>query len=386
MTATSTNRAVESPPDAGGPEPTERRVAGLASRLMTAQALLIAVGAVVLVVTSVIVAPPLFSQHLARTGENSPSVTHHAEAAFASSFAISLAAALTVSLITAGLVSWFLVRRVADPVEQLADAAEAVAGGIYTVEVPQGAFSSELQRLSRSFTHMAGRLADTETTRSRLLADLAHEIRTPLATLEAYIDGLEDGVVVAEPTSYATMRAQVGRLRRLAIDLRETAAADEHALHLSFADIDLAATAAVAVAAADPRYQAKDVSLQLVCGDDPLPVHADEERLQQVLANLLDNALRHTPPGGSVRVSIDRDPGAVVIRVVDSGEGIPPALLPLVFDRFFRVDPARASTDGSGSGLGLTIARAIVNDHGGSLGVSSPGLGRGATFTVRLPA
>lgn len=364
-----------------------RRPARLAVRLMAAQALVIAVGAVTLLVTAVLVAPGLFRDHLARTGVDSPDVQHHAEQAFASSFAVAITVAAAGSLIAAGLVSWFLVRRVARPVEDLAAAAETVAGGTYTVQVPENAFSSELAQLSSSFAHMADRLAATEVTRTRLLADLAHELRTPLATLEAYIDGLEDGVVPTTADAYATMRAQVARLRRLSTDLREAAAADEHALHLVATDLDATEVTRAAVTAAAPRYVAKGVDLELAGAAADLRLHADPERLQQVLANLLDNALRHTPAGGYVRVTVARAPGPrVVIGVVDDGDGIPADQLAAVFDRFHRVDPARATSDGSGSGLGLTIARAIVADHGGTLTAASDGPGLGSTFTVRLPA
>jgi signal transduction histidine kinase len=207
-----------------------------------------------------------------------------------------------------------------------------------------------------------------------------------LATLEAYIDGLEDGVVAPSEESYATMRGQVSRLRRLATDLRESAAADEHALHLAPVVLDAAAAAADAVAAATPRYLAKGVELTLAPGAPGLPVSADAERLGQVLSNLLDNALRHTPPGGHVRVTATSDRSEAVIVVTDDGDGIPPDQIGSIFERFHRVDPARASTDGSGSGLGLTIARAIITDHGGTLTVSSPGPGAGATFRLALPA
>ena len=364
-----------------------RQPARLAVRLISAQALVIAVGAVTLLVTAVVVAPGLFRDHLARVGVDSPEVAHHAEQAFASSFAISITLATAASLIAAGLVSWVLVRRIARPVEALADAAELVASGTYTVTVPQDSFSSELAQLSASFAHMADRLATTEMTRTRLLADLAHELRTPLATLEAYIDGLEDGVVLATNEAYGTMRGQVARLRRLSTDLREAAAADEHALHLAPIDLDAAAAATEAVAAAKPRYLAKQVDLDLVAARTGLLVHADPGRLQQVLANLLDNALRHTPSGGHVRVvATSAASSRVSIAVSDDGDGIPADQLVFVFDRFHRVDASRTTSDGSGSGLGLTIARAIVSDHGGTLTAASDGLGRGSTFVVTLPA
>ena len=194
---------------------TRRPPSGLAGRLMTAQILVIAMGSVTMVAATLLVAPRLFRRHLAHAGVNSPQVRKHAEEAFASSFAISLTIATVAALVTAGLVSWFLVRRVAHPVEELALAADAVAAGNYRVAIPTADFSSEMQRLSDAFAHMASRLGDTDAARSRLLSDLAHELRTPLATLEAFIDGIEDGVVPDNPESRATMRAQVARLRRL---------------------------------------------------------------------------------------------------------------------------------------------------------------------------
>ena len=360
------------------------RPVGLAARLVTAQVLVIAVGAVTLLVTAVIVAPGLFHMHLARTGEDSPSVRHHAEQAFVSSFAIALGLATVAALAAAGLVSWFLVRRIADPVVQLADAADAVAAGRYAVTVPEAGFASELTRLGVAFEHMATRLARTDASRARLMADLAHEVRTPLATLEAYIDGMEDRVVPTSAASWATMRAQVARLRRLATDLREAAAAEEHALGLLLTPTDAGEVAAAAVAAAGPRYQAKGVHLDLQRGPGPATILADSERLQQVLANLLDNALRHTPTGGHVSLAAARNGEQVRLAVADDGEGIPTDQLEAVFERFHRADPARAAGD-AGSGLGLTIARAIVTDHGGTIWATSDGRGHGSTFTIDLP-
>ncbi len=357
----------------------------LATRLMQAQVLVVGVGAVTLIIAAAIVAPRLFHDHLIHAGVADPDVQFHAEEAFASSFAISVVLATVTALIAAGGISWFMVRRVSRPVEELAVSAESVAAGRYDVAVPDASFSSELHQLSDSFTHMARRLAETETTRTRLLADLAHELRTPLATLEVYIDGMEDDVLARDAATYATMRLQVERLRRLASDLRESSAAEEHALGIVLERIDSRDVVRLAVAAAAPRFMAKGVSLELVAGEEPCWILGDSVRLQQVLANLLDNALRHTPPAGSVVVGVSVEGSTVQIRVTDSGEGIPADQLHSVFERFHRVDASRVSTDGGGSGLGLTIARAIVNDHGGTLQAASDGPGRGATILVSIP-
>jgi signal transduction histidine kinase len=231
---------------------------------------------------------------------------------------------------------------------------------------------------------MAEKLAATEATRAGMLADLSHELRTPLATLEAYIEGMEDRVVPVDAASYAVMRDQVARLRRLAIDVRAVSEVEEHALTLDRRDSDPVALARGAVAFAGPSFAAKGVALELaVTGAVPM-VTADQARIQQVLGNLLANALRHTPVGGHVWVRVRAEQARwVCIEVADDGEGIPGDQLDAIFTRFHRVDPARLAHDGSGSGLGLTIARAIVTGHGGTLTAHSDG--RGATFTVRLP-
>jgi signal transduction histidine kinase len=357
----------------------------LAIRLLTAQAIVVAIGTITLVLAALLVAPGLFHQHLLDAGVNDPDVQMHAEEAFASAFAISVALATLTALLAAGVVSWLVVRRISRPVEELAASAENVAAGRYDITVPDATFSAELHQLSSSFTHMAQRLAETETTRTRLLADLAHELRTPLATLEAYIDGMEDDVLPVDAESWATMRAQVDRLRRLASDVRETAAAEEHALGLVIERLDGRTVAEAAVAAVAPRYTAKRVLLSLDASPDPCWIRGDSVRLQQVLANLLDNALRHTPAEGQVTVFAEPANGRFIIRVIDTGGGIPADHLATVFERFHRVDPSRVGGDGGGSGLGLTIARAIVTDHGGTLVADSRGLGTGSTFTVTLP-
>lgn len=358
----------------------------LASRLMVAHGAVVGLGTLTLVLTAIIVAPGLFHGHLQRAGVVSFAAQEHAEDAFASSFAISVAVATTVALISAGLVSWLLVRRVSRPVEDLAQAARSVAAGNYDVSVPDATFSSEFHELSESFTYMAHRLSESEGVRTRLLADLAHELRTPLATLEGYIDGMEDGVLPSDAVSWETMRDQVERLRRLSIDLRDAAAAEEHALGLTLEPLDARDVVAAAVAAASPRFHAKGVHLTLGQFHRPCWMLGDTVRLQQVLANLLNNSLRHTPPAGTVTVSASSAGATVTMAVADTGEGIPTDELSAVFERFHRVDPSRVTADGSGSGLGLTIARAIIVDHGGTLEACSGGARKGTTMTIVIPA
>ena len=357
----------------------------LATRLMTAQMLVVATGALTPVIAAGFLAPDLFHEHLVQAGVENHDVHLHAEEAFRTALNLAVGLGVVLSLMIAGLISWFLMHRISAPIESLASSAEDVAAGRYDVALERGDFSRELQLLTDSFTSMASRLQQTDASRTRMLGDLAHELRTPLATLQAYIDGLEDGVLSPDTDSWATMRSQVDRLRRLANDIREVAAAEEHALGLELHPLDVVASARAAVTAALPRFAAKQVTLDFVAPEQAITVCGDEQRLQQVFANLLDNALRHTPALGTVGVRVTTGESTVSVSVHDSGEGIPCDQLEDVFTRFHRVDPARASVDGSGSGLGLTIARAIVLDHGGGISATSDGLGAGATFTVRLP-
>jgi signal transduction histidine kinase len=354
----------------------------LATHLLGAQVTVILAGAATLITTALLIAPGLFTHHLEMTGEDSAIVQQHAREAFISSFGIAMATGIGLSLIAATIVSWIIVRRVATPVEQLADAAEQLAEGDFEVDVPVTGFSTEIQRLTFSFEQMASRLADSEANRRHLLADLAHELRTPLSTMEAYIDGLEDRVLANDPSTYATMREQIARLRRLSTDLREVALAEEHALGITLEPIDLVELVRTGVAAALPRYEARGVALRSSLPTAAIDANGDWLRLQQVLANLLDNALRHTR--SMVHVEVATNDSVATITVTDDGEGLPVDQLEAIFDRFHRVDPSRSRSDG-GSGLGLTIARSIINDHGGTLIAESDGPGTGAAFIISLP-
>jgi signal transduction histidine kinase len=169
------------------------------------------------------------------------------------------------------------------------------------------------------------------------------------------------------------------------MDVRVAAAAQEHALELHPVRTDAARLALAAHATAAPRYAAKGVALGLDVSDEPMSLRCDAERVHQVLANLLDNALRHTPSGGSVRLSARRAGTDALLIVEDSGEGLAAGQLQRIFERFYRVDSSRSAFDGSGSGLGLTIAQAIVAGHGGTITAYSDGLGKGSRFTIALP-
>ena len=364
------------------PRPPRRR---LARRLLVAQALVIAAGGVTLGIVAVLVSPPLFHIHIRRVlGPVSDSVAQHLDQAFSSALLIALGIAVGAAVIAALAVSWILSSRIARPIEQLSDAAERLAQGDLGARGPHPAADDELADLTLAFNDMADALEHTEQTRRRLLADVAHELRTPLSTIEGYLEGLADGIVDPDARTWATLQTATTRLGRLVDDVGLVSRAEEGQLEAHPEIITIGRLLDAAVAATATAFRDAEVRLETDIGADLPPVRVDSERMAQVFENLLRNASRHTPAGGLVRVTTRAEHGTVAIDVSDTGEGIPSDQLPHVFERFYRGDRARRSD--RGSGIGLTIAQAITRMHGGAVTAHSDGAGHGATFTVTLPA
>jgi len=281
-------------------------------------------------------------------------------------------------------VTWYFTRRVQRSINAVADAASEIATGRYHSRVPGPGLGGEFDQLAATFNQLADRLDNVEITRRRMLADLAHEMRTPLATLDAHLEALEDGVRDLDEATFAVLRSSTQRLGRLAQDINAVSQAEEGKLEINRALTDPRDLIEAAGRAALDRYRAKGVGL-VEDVSATATVSVDRERMGQVLGNLLDNALRHTQQGGTVTLSCRTiDDNWVELVVRDSGEGIEPEHLAHVFDRFYRADSARNRQQGGG-GIGLTITRALIEAHGGGISADSPGHGRGATFTVRLP-
>ncbi len=356
----------------------------LTGKLLLAQLLVILAGSVTLALVALAVAPGLFHAHVRNAlGVVPDDVARHLDEAFNDAVLFALGIAIAAATLTAAAVSWFLSVRIVRPVARLAAVAERIALGSYGERVPVTG-SDELAVLAAAFNDMAASLESAELRRRQLLSDLAHELRTPLATIEGYLEGVRDGVVPASAETWAVLETESGRLRRLVDDLQRVSRAEERQLDLRVGPVTAAALVEAAVDAAEPAYASKGIQLETVVSDRLPKLAVDPDRIGEVLGNLLDNALRHTPPGGSVEVRADRHGDEVALTIADTGEGIAPEHLDRVFERFFRVDTSR-TRNGGGSGIGLAIARALVEAHGGRIRAESDGPGAGSRFVVTLP-
>jgi histidine kinase len=363
----------------------------LPGRLFVSYVLVIAVGAVIAFVTVRLIAPRFFAREIGVVFNNFVPIVSSArarrdlrasarsafESALTTSLLLGTLASVAAAVVAAGIVTGRLMR----PLNAVRSATRQIAAGSYEASVPLPK-DPELAGIAADVNTLATRLADTEARRSRLLGEVAHEMRTPLTALEGYLEGLIDGVFAPEPEVLGAASDELRRLRRLADDLSALSRAEEQRLDLTLAAADLASLAAKAAGRLAPQFSDAGVTLTVAPGA-PLPVWADPDRITQVLTNILGNALTATPAGGSVTVAIRAQSGQAQVMVSDTGAGLAAADLERVFERFYRApgQPRRAP----GSGIGLTIARGIARAHGGDVSAASAGPGRGAAFVLTLP-
>lgn len=359
-------------------------------RLFISYALVIAIGAAVAYVTVRLLAPTFFDHEMNMIGGDHMGMgpgglgggpPGNVQSAFLSALTTALLFGLLASVAAAALAAAFVTQRLSRPLNAVRAATRLIAAGRYQASVPVPG-EPELAGLAADVNTLAARLADTETRRTRLLGEVAHEMRTPLTALEGYVEGLIDGVFAPEPEILGAASDELRRLRRLADDLSTLSRAEEQRLDLHPADTDLADLARRAAGRLAPQFGDSGVALT-VEGAAELPVRADPDRITQVLTNIIGNALTATPAGGSVTVRARARGQSAEVVVTDTGAGLAAADLERIFERFYRVpgQPRRSS----GSGIGLTIARNIARAHGGDVTAASAGPGQGATFTVTLP-
>jgi signal transduction histidine kinase len=244
--------------------------------------------------------------------------------------------------------------------------------------------TQEIQEVSRAFNDMAADLQQAEGLRLNLLADVAHELRTPITVIQGNLQAILDDIYELDKAEIAQLYDLTRQLTHLVDDLRVLAQAEAQQLPLEKTSIDLSVLVADVAAIYEPLAENQDITVQSEISDNLPVIQGDRARLMQCLQNLMNNAIRHTPAGGNVRISLHKQADSLLLCVSDTGTGIAAEHLPYVFERFYRADVARARLTG-GTGLGLAITRAIIANHGGKITAESEGDGKGSRFTVKLP-
>ena len=365
----------------------------LVVKLFISYLVVILIGIVVQVSAVEIVIPDAFQRHLAGMqgmgggmgGQNRGALL----SAFRSGVNEALAVAAAAALLTALGVSVWMSRTVVAPVQTLTHASLRIADGHYEQRVGGSSdardSADELAQLAHAFDQMAERLQHTEQMRSQLLGDVSHELRTPLTVIRGSMEALQDGVLPAEPATFAQIEQEAKRLQRLVNDLQELSRVEAGAYALERHPVSVETLVQTAVQRMERPFQQKEIALTSHVSPGLPAIQGDQDRLLQVLLNLLSNASQYTPAGCEVRLQAELHGDEVVIAVKDNGIGIPKEHIGQLFTRFYRVDKSRSRQAGGGSGIGLTIAKHLVEAHGGRIWVESPGTGLGSTFAFAVP-
>jgi signal transduction histidine kinase len=299
---------------------------------------------------------------------------------------------VNVALLQAGLIAGglgvllglIMARGLTAPLAQLSAAARRISQGKLNQQVAVKG-PDEVAGLARAFNDMSAALEKGEQLRRNLVADVAHELRTPLSVIQGNLRAILDDVYTLDKEEVARLYEQTRHLSRLVNDLHELAQAEARQLPLNRQPANLNDLVALTGETFAPVAETKGVSLEMILPAQTISLNVDSTRLRQVLHNLLNNALRHTPKGGRIMLNLEPNSEAINLSVSDTGEGIPPDHLPHIFNRFYRADAVRSRESG-GTGLGLAIARAIVEAHNGQISAASSGApGQGSTFTVTFP-
>jgi len=361
----------------------------LGAKLFLANLIVILVGIGILAITIQVTIPSAFNRHMAGMMTNGMGMGQGQGFGktlfenFRASMFESLGYAVTASVIAALLVSFFISRRIVAPVRTLTNASQHIAEGHYAERV-QVSGSDEIAQLAVRFNKMTTQLEQVESMRRQLIGDVTHELRTPLTSIKGYMEGLIDGVLPSTPETFDQIHHEADRLSRLVDDLQELSRVEAKAYPLDFRSLTVPNLVQTTIKRLSPQATAKRISLRSSLPADLPHILADEDRITQVLVNLVANAIQYTPEDGDVTISAARHENEIYISVKDTGVGIPPEHLANLFTRFYRVDKSRSRNAGGGSGIGLTIARHLVEAHGGRIWVESTGEGQGSTFSFSL--
>lgn len=365
----------------------------LSTRLFWSYVVVIVAGAITMFVVGTVVTRTVYERRLGGfglgrgAGRNNRVSEAELQTALDESLVPALLAGTAAALLAAGVVAWFVGRRLLRPLDEVRAATQQMAAGDYDVQVPIPT-ETELASLAHDVNELGSHLATTERRRSQLLGEVTHELRTPITIIRGQMEGLVDRVIEPSDGVYVAVAEEAARLQRLVDDLTTLSRADEGALQVEMAELDLTDVALAASERLRPQFEHDQVMLVTDSAHPSLAVRGDRDRLTQVVTNVLGNALGHTPSGGTVMVRAGRDGEMAWIDVADNGSGVPPEELERIFDRFYR-GPSGTAPPGrsvrAGRGIGLTIARSLARAHGGDVVASSAGPGTGATFRVTIP-
>jgi len=350
---------------------------GIALRIGLAALASAAVGLVILAVGVTVVGADVFTDLMVEAGDSA----EHARAMYNQSVSTVVVTAVIVAAIASGVLAILLARMLARPLAEVGRAARRIAAGEYAARVPREG-PEELVSLADSFNQMAASLEHQEQMRRDFIANAAHELRTPLTNLQGYLEALRDGVIQADRSTYESLLDEADRLVRLSRSLDALAEGDASTAPPALGDLDLVAAIRTALDLAQPSLDRAGLTVAVELPES-LSARANPDHLAQVLANLLSNAARYTPRGGTVTIRAERHPADLLVSIVNTGDVIPPADLDRVFERFYRVEKSRDRARG-GAGIGLSIVKQLVEAAGGHVGAES---GDGQTrFWFSLPA
>ena len=337
---------------------------GIALRIALAAFVSAAVGIAILAIGVAVVGADIFKALMMEAGD----LAEHAQAMYDESVTTVILAAVVVALVASVILAVVLGRMLASPLEAVGQAARQVADGDYAARVPRDG-PEEIASLADSFNQMAASLERQETMRRDFIANAAHELRTPLTNLQGYLEALRDGVIVPDRATYESLWDEAERLVRLSRSLDALAEGDAAPGSILLEEVDLAAAIRTALELAQPTLERASLTVTVEVPDH-LPARANPDHLAQVLGNLISNAARYTPAGGTVGVRAERRPADLLVSISNSGEGIPADDLDRVFERFYRVEKSRDRARG-GAGIGLAIVKQLVEAGGGQVGAES---------------
>jgi signal transduction histidine kinase len=353
-----------------------RRPGGIAIRIALAALVVAGLAIVILAIGVIVLGGQSFADLMTQHGES----TESSRQMFEDSVVWVVLATAAIAVVTAVVLAAILGARIARPLREIGRAARRVAEGDYEARIPRNG-PEEVVSLSDSFNQMAAALEEQERMRREFIANAAHELRTPLTNLQGYLEALRDGVIAPDRATFESLWDEADRLVRLSRSL-DTLAAGDAGTESDVTDLDLAVVLLTAVDLARPAALAAGLELDTSIPTS-LPARGNPDQLAQVAGNLLQNAIRYTPPGGRITVQAERRPADILVSIANTGEGIPPSDLPHVFERFYRVEKSRDRARG-GAGIGLAIVRQLVEAAGGAVGAESrDGLTR---FWFSLPA